>query len=137
MNKKFNLTTLVLLVVLFLAGSFYLGMSYQKTKIPTPGTNREAMRGMMNGGDFINSENLANRGMRAGQIIGEVIKINEDSFTIKLNDGGSNTIYITEETTFTQTQKIEKNKLEEGREVVVFGNNQENQSVIAESVQIR
>lgn len=137
MNKKFNLTSLVSVVVLFSAVFFYLGTSYQKTKMPVPGTNREAMREAMGRGDFINPENLANRGIRGGQIVGEIIKINENSFTIKLNDGGSNTVYITEETSIGQMEKIEKNKLKEGQEVSVFGNSQENQGIIAESIQIR
>lgn len=137
MNKKFNFINVVLIVVLFSAVFFYLGISYQKTKMPTLGANREAMREAMGRGNLINSDNLANRGLRGSQIIGEIIKINEDSFTIKLNNGGSSIIYITDETLISQTEKIDKNKLEEGQEVSIFGNTQENQSIIAESVQIR
>ncbi len=136
MKKKFNLTNLIIVVVLFSGLFFYLGLSYQKTKMPTPGSNRDAMRASLGEGNFANSEN-SSRGTRGGQIIGEIIKINEESFTIKLNDGGSNTIYMTDETTINQMSKADRNSLEEGREIIVSGNAQENQTIIADSIQIR
>ena len=137
MNKKFNLTSLIVIVIIFSAAFFYFGIAYQKTKTPTMGVNRDAMRDMMGRGDFANQGVTNGGGLRGGQIIGKIIKIDDSSFTIELNNGGSNTVYITDETFIGQMENIDKNKLKEGQEVLIFGNNQENQSIIAESIQIR
>lgn len=137
MNKKFNLVSLVSIVLLFSALFFYLGISYQKTKTPTIGANRDAMREMMGRGDLTGQGAVNGRAIRGGQIIGKIIKINDNNIVVELNDGGSSTIYITDETFIGQMEKMEKDRFEEGQEVLVFGSSQENQSIIAESVQIR
>lgn len=137
MNKKFNLVSLISAVILFSALSFYFGISYQKTKTPVMGANRDAMREMMGRGDFTGQGDVNGRMMRGGQVIGKIIKINDNNLTVELSDGGSSTIYITDETFIGQMESIDKNRLEEGQEVLIFGSSQENQSVIAESIQIR
>ncbi len=122
---------------MFSAAFFYLGISYKKTKIPALGADKEAMKEMRNGGNFANLENLTARGIKGEQIIGKIIKINDNSITIELNDGGSNIIYITDETFIGQMENMDKSRLEEGQEILIFGSTQENQNVIAESIQIR
>ena len=137
MNKKFNLTNLALVAILFSTSFFYLGIIYQKTKTPAAGANRDVIREAMGRGDFSGQGVVGGRVIRGGQVIGKIIKINDNKLTVELNNGGSSIVYITDETFIGRMENINKDRLEEGQEVLIFGNSQENQNIIADSVQIR
>ena len=77
----------------------------------------------------------ANRG--GGVAMGEIISSDATSITIKLQDGGSKVIYLTESTPVMKSTTGAKSDLVTGTTVTVMGTPNADGSVAASSVQIR
>lgn len=118
-----------ILVVAIAAGSFYGGMKYQEGKNGqqfTQGRNQMRTRFGNNGGNG----NLNNA------VRGEVLNADSNSLTVKLPDGSSKIILLSDKTTVNQTAESSKSALKSGEQVMVFGSSNSDGSVTAQNVQI-
>ncbi len=141
MNKK-----IISLVLLVIAGGalFYGGMKYDQSK-------KTASRGASNFANLSPEERQARataggfagmgRGGRAGGgtgfITGEVISKDDKSVTIKLNDGGSKIVFLSESTEITKSASGSINDLEVGKNISVNGVANSDGSVTAQTIQLR
>lgn len=141
MNKNIVIGIIVLLVAV--GGSFYGGMKYAEGQSP---------RGGFQGGDFANlsaEERQARFGQAGGMgpggmgvrggnglVSGEIISKDEQSFTIKLQDGGSRIVLFSESTTVSKTAPATVSDLAVGEQVVVMGESNQDGSVTAQNVQL-
>ncbi len=131
-NKNLLLYTLIVVVAAGLG--FYGGMLYQKTQVRTTfgqftreGRFGQNQTGMMRGS--------ANRGF-GGAVVGDVISIDNDSLTVKLQDGSSKIVNLSQSTTYSKTEAGSKNDLKSGTKVAAIGTSNSDGSITAQNIQI-
>lgn len=121
---------IIIIVVVALivgAGGFFAGMKYQQSKSPTgrfgnPQGNRN--------GQF----QQRNQGFRP--VNGEILSQDDKSITVKLQDGSSKIVFLTDTTSFSKSAEGSKSDLKTGEKVAVFGTDNSDGSVIAQNVQL-
>lgn len=125
---------LVLLAVACL--SFFGGMQYQKSKrsVFTAGSMR---------GQFIqnNQNGSGNRMMgnfrSGGQIVGEVLSVDNQSITVKLPDGSSKILILSGNTQVMTSTTASISAVTLGSKIAVFGQTNPDGSVSVQNIQIR
>lgn len=133
---KKNIITILLISVLVGAASFYGGIKYSSAKNPQrnfPGNGAGFQR---NGANGLGVRQGGGR-MGGGFVNGEIIKKDDTSITVKLPDGGSKIVYISDKTTVGKFVDGTKDDMEIGKNVMINGSTNEDGSVVAQSVQIR
>ncbi|HOZ37037.1 MAG TPA: DUF5666 domain-containing protein [bacterium] len=121
-----------IVLVLVAAGFFYGGMRYQAGKTPTRGQFAGGPPGMVGQG-FMNRSGNTGLGFISGEILGK----DDQSLTVKLNDGGSKTIFYSASTTIGKMASGTPADLIAGTPVMVTGKTTSDGSLTAESIQIR
>ncbi len=126
---------IIVLVITVVAGglAFYGGMQYQKSQVPAgrnftmgQGTGRNGQTGI-----------AGVRRMGNGQpVSGEILSIDSTSLTVKLVDGSSKIILLSDKTIFNKTATVEKSELKVGEKVGIFGTSNPDGSVTAQNVQL-
>lgn len=99
---------------------FYAGTKYQQSKTPAR--------------QFGQGQNRARMG--GGQVIGEILSMDDKSLTVKLTDGSSKIVLISSTTTFNKAAEGAKSDLKVSERVVIFGTTNPDGSVTAQNVQI-
>lgn len=121
-----NNNFLIIAVVAILVGAvgFFGGMKYQQGKKPSFDRNR------MGQGQL--------QGNRAGfrPVNGEIISSDEKSITVKMQDGSSRIVMLTEKTEINKAASGTKDDLKVGENVAVFGQENSDGSVTAQSIQL-
>lgn len=131
MSKNIVIGIVILLVVA--GGSFYGGMTYAKSQTPVRGQfgNGQPMgNGQLPGGGGMRG------GMNGGITFGEIISKDEQSFTVKLQDGGSRIVLFSESTTVSKSTSGATSDLVVGEQVLVTGTSNQDGSVTAQNVQL-
>lgn len=127
-----NLIVVAIIVALLAGGlGFFGGMKYQERKRPSfsgrvPG-ELQGQRGQLSGSNGV-------QGLRP--VSGKIIRQDEESITVELEDKSSKIILITENSEINKTEKGTKEDLSEGTEVMVFGQENSDGSLTAQSIQI-
>lgn len=137
MNK--HIITIVLAVFVSGCASFYAGSYYAqgKTVSATNFANmtqeeRQAVRGQFGGGAGTRGARLGSGGAN-----GEIIGKDDSSVTIKLRDGGSKIVFLSNTTPITKTASGTPMDLTIGAQVNAMGTANPDGSITAQSVQIR
>jgi hypothetical protein len=125
-----NKNILITVVIVLLAGgiSFYGGMKFQQSKNTNLRTNNNFQGGMRQGG---NGQRMGGRATT-----GEVISSDKNSITVKLQDGSSKIVILSDKTTINKATEGSVNDLSTGTKVMVFGTDNTDGSVTAQNVQI-
>lgn len=135
---------MVVLLILIAVGSFFGGTKYQQRKTMSSIRNQTAaqefIKGMGQGigrGNNIGN-NLINRGQGVGsrQTIGEIISADDKSITVKLTDGSSKIVLISDSTTVNQSTTAAKTDLKVGTKVAVMGDQTADGSVTGRNIEI-
>lgn len=126
-NKGLLIGLAIFLAVLMGIGGFFVGIKYQQRKVPSFGQFRGAMR---------QSANQGSQPRGLGAIRGEIISRDEKGITVKLTDESSKIILISENTEITKASEGVLDDLEVGKQVMVFGQENPDGSVSAQTVQI-
>ena len=71
-----------------------------------------------------------------GMVMGEIISQDENSITVKIQDGSTKIVILGDSTTYSKTQSIEKTELSTGNQVRVSGNANSDGSITAQNVQL-
>lgn len=119
---------MIILMILIAGGAFFAGMKYQGGKQP-------ALSGQFNGSR--NRMGLG-AGNRAGfrPVSGEIISADSNSITVKLQDGGSKIVILSDKTQINKAETASKNELKTGVKVAVFGTDNSDGSVTAQNIQL-
>lgn len=120
---KNNLFLIILISLLVFGGSFLAGMKYQESKNPASRLS-ETRR----------PQSLRNQGLRP--VNGEIINIEEDTLTVKISDGSSKIIFLPEKLNLTKSSPGSKKDLEKGKKVAIFGTENPDGSLVAQSIQL-
>ena len=128
---KNNIAVLAVVVALVGAAAFFSGMKYQEN------------RSSKNFGQF--AGNSANQGRNRGQsgqrsggrpVAGEIISQDDKSITVKLSDGSSKIVIISDTTQINKAETAGKVDLAVGQKVAVFGSENADGSVTAGNIQL-
>lgn len=151
MNKL--IVSIIAVAVIVGGGAFFGGMKYAESKSP---------RGRVSQADFQNLQNFsseerqqrlqefgANAGVgfragagagqrgRAGFTVGEIIVKDDKSVTVKLQDGGSKIVFLSDSTEITKSVAGALSDLEIGKNISVNGTVNSDGSVTAQIIQLR
>lgn len=118
------------------AGGFFGGMKYQESKSSSQqfgGRSGNSTFGGGNGGG-----RFGGRGVDGGgsAVVGQVISTDEKSLTVKLQDGSSKIILVSDKTTINKASLGTLSDVKSGETVAVFGTANSDGSVTAQSVQL-
>lgn len=128
------------IAVVFGIAGFFGGMYYQQSQRQTfrmgtfsPGGNFQGQAGQPNRGQ---NAGFGNRGSGMGRVMGEILKLDDQSMTVAMQDGSSKIVLLSPETTYTESSKASKDAVKVGVTVSVFGNTNTDGSVMAQDVQL-
>lgn len=116
----------MILLIVVGGGAFFAGTKYQQSKTPTGFGQRGNQRSGAGG---------ANR-MGFRPVSGEVVSMDDKSITVKLSDGSSKIILLSDKTTVSKASTGTKEDLKNGTKVAVFGTENSDGSVSASNIQI-
>lgn len=136
-------TTAIIVAVISLGVGFSLGVVYQKNQKKSFANfgNGNAPVGMARGAGRGGNGQMAGAGANAKintfrPITGEIISSDEKSITVKLADGSSKIIILSDKTSINKASEVQKTDLKAGEKVSVFGQTNTDGSVTAQNVQL-
>lgn len=127
--KNKNLFLTLFLIVISLGIGFYAGINYQRSR-RSFGFNQTGQFNFQGRGGF----NGINQGTRP--VSGQIIKKDNDSLTVKLRDGSTKLIFLTDKTTISKSTEGTKADLLENKTVFIVGQQNSDGSITAENIQI-
>lgn len=123
MNKTYLI--IIILVVIVGAGGFYAGMKYQQSKNPRFGNFQGARGG-----------NFGQRAQGFRPVNGEIISADDKSITVKLQDGSSKIVLLSDTATISKSADATKADLKVGEKIAAFGTENSDGSVTAQNIQL-
>ena len=153
MNKL--ITTIIVVAVIVGSGAFYGGMKYTKSKSPRDGFSRGDFQnlspeerqqrfqefganvGSAFSGDHEGGSGFGSRTGGSQPFSGEIISQGDGSLTIKLSDGSTRIIFVTDSTQITKSVNGTVDDLSEGEQVFVAGTENPDGSYTAQTIQLR
>lgn len=131
MNDKMKIS---IVAIILIAISFYSGMKFDQSQSASV-RNAFIQRGAGARGDFAGAQGSM-RG-NGGFISGEVLSIDATSITIKLKDGGSKIIFVSNSTSILKSDAGTLADISIGKQVTITGSANPDGSVTAQSIQFR
>lgn len=135
MNKNSIIVT-VLVAVVVAGVAFFAGMTFQKSK---QGVNMMAQGQFRNGA----GRTVAFQGRGGGQqlqgmtpVAGEIISKDENSLTVKLPDGSSKIVIVSDSSKINKTSEGSVDDLKTGESITVFGKSNSDGSVTAQNISL-
>ena len=143
--KTNQIIAILVLLIVFSGASFFAGTKYQQKKL-TAGFNRQTInndsglgQGMGRGAaNNTNTDIAKNRGQTPGfrQTVGEIISLDDTSITVKMADGSSKIVLISDSTTVNQSVAASRADLKVGLQVAVMGDQNTDGSVTCQNIEI-
>lgn len=135
MKKNNMIMTIVAVIVVGLL-AFFAGMQYQKMQRGnfggTFGTGQNRQFGNGQGGTL--QGRMGTQGSRP--VNGEILNMDDKSITVKMPDGSTKIIILSEKTTINKASEISKSDLKTGDTIAVFGTQNADGSMTAQNVSI-
>ena len=126
MNNKI---TMIIIGVVLIGVSFYGGIKYAESKTPV----RRAL-----GGFGQNDGQRGTRGANSGGFVnGDIIAKDSTSVTVKMRDGSSKIIFVSDSTTVMKAVSGKLSDLSVGEQITSMGTANPDGSITASSIQIR
>lgn len=134
MKNNNLIMTIIIAVAVGIAG-FFGGMIYQQNKTQKIATQQ----GITNVRGFARGQNagrfgVLNRGMNGA--FGEIVTIDANTLTIKMQDGSSKIVNLADTTTISKTDAASKTDLKTGEQVAIMGTTNSDGSITAQNVQL-
>lgn len=110
--------------------AFFGGIKFQESKANAQGGghNQFGVNGQRFGGQ---------RGSGNSQPVrGEISSTDDSSITVKMQDGSSKIVLLSDTTSITEATSSSKQSLTTGKQVMVFGSNNSDGSVTAQNIQL-
>lgn len=127
--KSRNLLITIIILLVTGAGSFYGGMLYQKS------TNKFSQPGQFSGG--VRSTGLTRNGNQIGRPVnGEISSVENNTMTIKTDDGSSKIIIYSDSTKVNKTSEGLKDDLKVGEQIMVIGSEGSDGTITAQSISL-
>ncbi|MFA6492540.1 MAG: hypothetical protein WCV58_00095 [Patescibacteria group bacterium] len=130
MKKNFLIIAIVAIIVAS-GGSFYGGMRYQQAHL------KKGFNGQMPPGGIDARGGNGNNKNGGNFISGSIISKDDESMTIKTQDGSTKVIYLSDSTTIAKSDKGTPSDLAVGQNISADGTSNSDGSIAAKNVQIR
>ncbi|MBI4097253.1 MAG: hypothetical protein HY428_02445 [Candidatus Levybacteria bacterium] len=127
MKKNSILITVVMALIVAVA-AFYGGMQYQQRQRP----NFAGFRGGQNGQQFQGRGNFQG----ARPVNGEIISQDDKSITVKMQNGSSKIVILSDQTIINKASEGSKSDLKTGEKVAAFGTENSDGSITAQNISI-
>lgn len=132
--KNKNLIIAILILLVGLGAGFFGGMKYRDYQI-------SKQRASFAGGNFQrNGTGATGSGARMGGAVravnGSILSVDDKGITVKLSDGSSKIVLMSDTTQINQAAAATKTDLKVGTTVAVFGQTNSDGSVTAQSIQM-
>lgn len=133
MNPKMIAVSAIIILAVS-GGSFYGGMKYEQSQSPA---SKFANRNFQQGANATGTKNVASR-TNGGGVAGEIISKDDKSITVKLHDGGSKIIFLSETTKTTKSAQTDGTAadLAVGKQVSITGTANSDGSINASNIQL-
>jgi len=139
MDKSKNIMLIAVLCIGVGAGSFYGGMTYQKSQAPafTQAGGRfgtaggVAGQGMAGGGQ---RGVFAGNGQGGRPVTGEIVEQDDNSITVELPDGSSKIVMVSSKTEISKPASGKQSDLKRGEQVMAMGTENSDGTFVADSV---
>jgi hypothetical protein len=125
---KNSIIIAILVAIIVGGGAFFGGMKYQQSKQRSFFRQGNALQGARAG--------LGGNKMGFRPVNGEIISSDDKSITVKLQDGSSKIVLISDKTEINKAAEATKDDLKTGEKVAVFGQENSDGSVTAQNIQI-
>ncbi|MFA6518083.1 MAG: hypothetical protein WCV93_00315 [Candidatus Shapirobacteria bacterium] len=132
--KQNNLIMMVVLVLVVGGGAFFGGMTYSQSKATA--TRRQFAGGMAGQAGQFGGNRAGGAGVRGGQVMGDIVSVSDTSMTVKLADGSSKIVILSETGSIVKSSPATKTDLVVGEKVAVFGATNSDGSVTAQNIQL-
>lgn len=137
-----NLITYLILIIIAGGGGFYGGTIYQKNKLTS--NPQELFQAMRQNGGFSQNQNNNQNSNRptgrmfgdGGQVTGEITSVDDKSITVKMQDGSSKIVILSDKTSINKATEAAKTDLKVGEKVSAFGITNSDGSVTAQNIQL-
>lgn len=138
MKNKRSFIIGAIFVLFFSLISFYVGYKYSQSKKSVMNFGSGMERGDLVQGDNIPARQAGKQSDASQtQVIGEIIKKDDSSITVKTGDASSIIIYLKDDVFIGKMSEVERSELLEGNNVLILGSKGTDSSFVAESIQIR
>lgn len=131
---KKNYIVIGLILVVILAVSFMSGIKFQQSKNTTSFQDGGTSNRLFQGGQRQGGQVTQRQGFRSN--VGEILSIDEETITIKMNDGSTKLILTPKNVTISKYENVDKTELKVGERIAVMGSENSDGSVTASNVQI-
>ncbi|MBI3366356.1 hypothetical protein HY041_01875 [Candidatus Roizmanbacteria bacterium] len=134
MDKK-NLYSFIFVILIVGVLSFFGGIKYQEDK----GGKLPNQQSGINTGGQQRSQFGQRRGSNNGifrPTVEEIVGTDNTSITVKMQDGSTKIILITNKTTVNKVEQAAKSDLKTGERIAVFGQENSDGSVTAQTIQL-
>ncbi|OGG27241.1 hypothetical protein A2960_00270 [Candidatus Gottesmanbacteria bacterium RIFCSPLOWO2_01_FULL_39_12b] len=129
--KNPKLIAIIAVLIVLGGGSFYAGMKYQESKAQSVARQFGDGQHQSGTGQF---QNRNRSGFRP--VAGEIIGSDDKSITVKLADGSSKIVLLSEKTEINKADKANVVDLKAGEKVAVFGTENSDGSISAQNIQL-
>ncbi|OGG03552.1 hypothetical protein A2W14_03135 [Candidatus Gottesmanbacteria bacterium RBG_16_37_8] len=122
----------VIISIVIGALGFFSGMNYSQRSR----TNfRQNLSGQFQGGNG-NGQFTGRRQFNGRPVTGEIVSLDDKSITVKMPDGQSKIVILSDNTEINQASAASKTDLKEGSKVAVFATDNTDGSVTAQNIQL-
>jgi hypothetical protein len=128
--KNNNVVIMIIVALLIGGGGFFAGMKYQQSK------TAQTFAGRFGGPNSSGGRNRFGGNSNNRPVMGDIISQDDKSITVKMLDGSSKIVLISDSTSISKSDSGSKTDLKVGTRVGVFGTTNSDGSVTAQNVQL-
>lgn len=131
--QKNSIVITIIVALIVGAAAFYGGMQYQQRQRSNFAGNRQLVMGGPNRqGGIIRNGNF--QGVRP--VAGEIISQDDKSITVKMQDGSTKIVVLSDQTTINKASEGTKDDLKTGEQITAFGTENSDGSITAQNISI-
>lgn len=130
--KNNNWLITVVVAIIIGAVAFYGGMQYQKTQRGQFGSFANGQAGFGRQGSMMGR--FGANGTRP--VTGDILSVDSNSMTVKLSDGSSKIVLLSQNTSINKAAKGSVSDLKAGERVAAFGTANSDGSITAQNIQL-
>lgn len=131
--KKNTGIIIAVVAIVALAAGFFGGQWYSRSQL------RRNFAGRSGGFNFVGANGQTggqNRFAGGGRVVGQILSIGNGTMTVKMPDGSSRIVILSDSTVYSKSAKASASDLKQGENVGVFGASNSDGSVTAQDIQI-
>lgn len=129
-----NRIWIITVIVALISGGagFWFGMKYQQSKNP-----RFTGRSLNGSGNFTSRTNQGPQGQNNFRPVnGEILSVDDKTITVKLTDGSSKIVILSDSTAISKSESASKTDLKVGEKILAFGSVNQDGSITASNIQL-